>query len=251
LPATTVPGELVSSFAAYRKQQARWAQGSIECARHLLLLVDRSSLRRTSKIEATLHLTGYGIQVLMLGASLLYPFLMSLQIPAEWHQVLLGLGWLLAPTIFAPTILFLSAQRMLRPRTWWREIPGALLLSILGAGMMLNSTRSLWRGLRRRPAKFERTPKLGLIGKQAQPQRSIYRPVSDGLIVAEILLAAWNFYAVGLAWQTHNPGIFLNALVFGAGLLSMSVATLWETHTEWKWLRMPEIEPEPSVTQSS
>jgi cellulose synthase/poly-beta-1,6-N-acetylglucosamine synthase-like glycosyltransferase len=253
LPDVTVAAELVSSLSAYRRQQARWAQGSIECARRLLPMIRHSPLPRLAKIEAGLHLTGYGIQVLMLLAAGLYPFLMGIQIPVEWHRVLFVLGLMLAPTILAPTFLFLTAQRMLRPRTWWREIPGVLLLSILGAGMMLNSTRSLWRGLSARRSVFDRTPKLGLVGKQAMSQRLIYRPASDGLIIAEILLAGWNFYAVLLAWQTHNPGIFLNALVFGAGLLIVSVATLWETHTEWKWLRMPlpDLEPEPAITRQS
>jgi hypothetical protein len=131
---------------------------------------------------------------------------------------------------------------MLRPRTWWHEVLGVLLLSILGAGMMLNSTRSLWRGLRAHHAEFERTPKWGLIGRQTQPRRSIYQTRRDRLVVVEIALALWNFYSVFLAWHTHNPGIFLNSLVFGFGLSLAALVTMWEMRVDLMWLRRVDAE---------
>ena len=194
----------------------------------------QSGLSTAAKVEALLHLTGYGIQLLMLAASLLYPLLLTAQLPAGWHNLLLAIGIVLGPTVLAPPLMFLTAQHMLRPDKWWRELPGVAALSVLGAGLVLNHTRALLRGLRSRRSVFERTPKLGLTGSRSGSQEQVYRPQGDRLVLAEFLLAAWNLYAAGLAWSIHNPGIFVNALLFAAGLLFVAGSTVWEMRAEWR-----------------
>jgi hypothetical protein len=146
---------------------------------------------------------------------------------------------------------------LLRPRRWWREIPGVLAWSVLGAGMVLNIARSFWRGLRAQPAVFERTPKLGLMGSQAHPPGSVYRSRSDWMILMQILLAGWNVYAAVVAWNVRNLGIFINASIFAVGLFAVATAMVWESRVQWRQhlrqvLRAPlrDLAPEPEPALS-
>jgi len=57
-----VPSEIPPTVGAYKSQQRRWACGSIQCARKHLASdwrSDRLSVR--AKMDATLHLCGYGV----------------------------------------------------------------------------------------------------------------------------------------------------------------------------------------------
>jgi cellulose synthase/poly-beta-1,6-N-acetylglucosamine synthase-like glycosyltransferase len=60
------PSELPETLPALKAQQYRWAKGSIQCARKLLPRIWRSGLPLARRLEATMHLTGYGISVAML-----------------------------------------------------------------------------------------------------------------------------------------------------------------------------------------
>ena len=71
-----VPGELPVSINAYRRQQHRWARGSFECSFRHLPTIWRSAASLPMKVEATLHLTGYSIHLLMLALALLYPLVL-------------------------------------------------------------------------------------------------------------------------------------------------------------------------------
>ena len=230
-PDVAVPSELVPSILAFRRQQTRWAQGSIDCARRLLPVVLRSRLALPAKVEAVMHLTGYAIQTLMLAASLTYPLLVTLHFPLAWQVGLLWFSALTAPMTLAPTFMFVTAQRSLRSRTWWREVPGILLLSVLGAGMALNSTRALLRGLRARPAVFERTPKSGAVAGQSRWHGlSSYWLPGDRLTWLELVLAGLNLYSAVLAVRAGNLGVFLMATLFAAGLSGVALWTLWEAY---------------------
>ena len=250
LPEVTVPCELVPSIIAYRRQQARWAQGSLRCARHLLPQIMRSRLSIAAKLEALLHLTGYSIQVLMLLISVIYPLLMMTHIPDGWRTALFWFGLGLTPMALAPALLIWAAQRSLRPdrSSAVREIGGLIALSTLWAGLVLNSTRALWRGLQSQPVVFERTPKSGLTAGRTK-RRSIDRLPGDRLIFVEFALAIFNGYSAMLAWQAHNIGIFISAAIFAIGLTTVAGAVVWEMRGQWRPDRYAAREPARSLPE--
>lgn len=229
LPDVAVPAELVPSIAALRKQQTRWAQGSAENARRLIPSVLRSDLPLGTKIHSVLHLTAYFVQALMLSASLLYPLMLLAPAPGPWKVVLSVVGMALLPTAAAPVYFCLTGQRLLRPRTWWREIPYVLSLWLLGAGLMVSNTRALWRGLRGRPTEFERTPKWGLVGGRAKIKRTRYSLTGDGLVIVELIVAGINVATAILAWMNQNIGLGLSAALLATGLTVVSSMTIWES----------------------
>ena len=71
LPELVVPAELPAQISAFKRQQARWAQGSMETALKLLRPLLRSQQPWRVKLEGVLHLTGYLVHPLMLAIILL------------------------------------------------------------------------------------------------------------------------------------------------------------------------------------
>ncbi len=151
------PAELPASFSAYRRQQHRWARGSFECARKLLPQVWKSRAALPVKLEATLHLSGYGVHLLLFATSVLYlPVLILTRYePAVVHW--LGLAVLFNVTAFAPTVMFVAAQRQMG-RNWLKMLPQILFMTVMGCGMMVNTLRAGLQVVLHSAAQFERTP---------------------------------------------------------------------------------------------
>jgi cellulose synthase/poly-beta-1,6-N-acetylglucosamine synthase-like glycosyltransferase len=59
LPDVVVPAELPPQISAFKRQQARWAQGSIQTALKLIGPLLRSEQPWRVKLEGSVHLTGY------------------------------------------------------------------------------------------------------------------------------------------------------------------------------------------------
>ena len=74
-----VPEELPVSIDAYRRQQARWATGSFQCAIRLLgPVMRRPGISGAVRFQAVMHLLAYGVGPLMLVQLACYPLLLPL-----------------------------------------------------------------------------------------------------------------------------------------------------------------------------
>ena len=223
-----VPAELVVDMSAYRRQQTRWAHGTIECAVRLLPVVWRSRLPFRVKVQSFFHLTGYAIQTLMLIMSLVYPFVLTLAGRVPLLNALYSIGWALAPIALAPTLFYLYAQLVLDRSRWWRRIPDVLAMTALGCCMVLNSTRAVLRGLRGRAAAFERTPKSGQVGRRRMATSGDYALPVDPIVLGEMGLCLYNLNTLRLAWSVHSWGIMLYSAFFAAGLAYVAGLSLWQ-----------------------
>jgi cellulose synthase/poly-beta-1,6-N-acetylglucosamine synthase-like glycosyltransferase len=211
-----VPAELPVTFSAYRRQQHRWARGSLECALKLVPQVWQTDQPLNRKLEATLHLTGYGVHLLLFLLTVLYP--MVLLIPHTQNLTsLFGVAAVFNLTAAAPSLLFASAQRMLG-RNWFRLLPSIVFMTFVGAGMMVNT---LWAGLqifRKKAAIFERTPKFGVEGSKVDWAGRKYQLRLDPVVYLEMAFMAWNACTTYLAAISHNWGIAFYAGMFAVGL---------------------------------
>jgi hypothetical protein len=189
----------------------------------------RSSLPLKTKIQGVFHLLGYSIPVLLLITSLMYPFLLLIPFPENVRTALYWIGLALTPVMLGPLLLLVTSQRLLRPRRWRAQLPGILVLSFFSMGLVLNTTRAFWRGLRAQPGAFERTPKVGSSGLSARARQLYARPRRDRIVLAELGLAGFNAISAVLALHMLNTGIFLNAMIFAIGLFTMSMITIRET----------------------
>lgn len=229
LPDVAAPAELVSQVSAYRRQQTRWARGSIDCALRLLPQVRRSNLARRVKIESFFNLTGYAIQLLMLITSLVYPIIVTTIDRSELLTVFYSVSWVFAPIALAPTVFFSYGQIALEGRAWWRRIPFLLSITVLGSGMVLNSARAILMAIRGRAATFERTPKVGQVGRERVALSRDYALPCDPIVIGEIALCLYNLNTMRLAYYAHSWGIALYSLVFAAGLAYVAALSLWQS----------------------
>ena len=213
--------ELPVSFSAYRRQQHRWARGSFECALKLLPSVWRAPIGLRRKVEATLHLTGYGVHVLLCALALLYPLVL---IFAQRHPSLVslfGLSFIFNISAFAPALFFALAQQQLG-RRWWFVLPAIVFMSALGAGMMLNTMRGVLQIAFNRSGVFERTPKYGIAQPGEDWRRRRYQLRLDPIVFAEAAFALLNAGTVVLALRFGNWPIGVYAALFCMGLLFTS-----------------------------
>ena len=177
------------------------------------------------KFEATLHLTGYAIHLLLLALSLLYPLLLG--VGARYPEVLslFGVIAVFNLTTLTPTMLFTIAQRQLG-RRWVTEIPTVLMLSALGAGMMVHTSRAAWQALGGRPATFERTPKFGVRGRDDEWLRLRYQLGIDRIVLLEATLAVVNALTCMTAISLGSWPIAIYTAVFCTGLTAAVSLTI-------------------------
>lgn len=220
-----VQAELPVSFTAYRRQQHRWARGSFECAIRYVPIIWNSDASLSRKIQSSLHLTGYGIHLMMFMMCILYPIMVLISTKYPGLLQLFGIAFLFNATAFAPTVYFAVAQSALGKR-WFQVLPSIILTTVLGAGMILNTLRAalqVWLG---RQSVFERTPKYGIIRRNQNWDPHRYFVKVDMLVAFELALAVFNLWTVWLSWQNSNWLILIYASVFAFGLIFTSGFTI-------------------------
>jgi len=214
LPQVSAPAEVPPQIAAFKRQQSRWAQGSVQTLRKLAGPILRSRrLGWGQKTMALLHLSSYlahALMVLLLLASL--PLLLA---PDSAQFLLSGLGLM----CLGPPLVYAISQKELYP-DWRRRLRAFPLLVLIGIGIAWANTRAVWRGLTRWGGTFARTPKFRLEGKAGRWTDSDYRLQADGDTAGEIALMIYALVAALAAYATGNRGmipfLLLYAAAFGA-----------------------------------
>jgi cellulose synthase/poly-beta-1,6-N-acetylglucosamine synthase-like glycosyltransferase len=220
------PAELPVTLTSYRRQQYRWARGSFETTRRLVPMILKTPLQRRVKIQALLHLTGYGIHALMFLLALLYPVVVFLSVGRPQLVMLFGLAGLFNFTAIAPTTYFALAQAELG-RRWWKRLPAILFLSVLGSGMMVNNMQAILHAFTKKTAFFERTPKFGIIGKGHRRGSTGYRVKVSPLVLAEVGMLIFNLNTLRMAAQAGHTPIAVYSGIFAVGLSYVLGLTAW------------------------
>jgi cellulose synthase/poly-beta-1,6-N-acetylglucosamine synthase-like glycosyltransferase len=192
------PAELPAQIQAFKRQQFRWAKGSIQVWKKLSGSVRRSGLTRAQKLQAQLHLSLYMVHPLMLLSFLLLP-----------PVLLLGRVNPLIPAIFAtaslgPASIYVVAQRDLASKKWRSRLLHLPYLTLLGVGQCLNNTIAVVEALIGRETPFLRTPKFGIEGSAGDWRGSRYALHLNGVTIGEWLLVAYGLVSAFLLLQTAN-----------------------------------------------
>ncbi|MGD8462855.1 MAG: glycosyltransferase family 2 protein [Anaerolineae bacterium] len=227
LPDVVVPAELPAQISAFKRQQARWAQGSIETALKLMGAFLRSDQPWHVKLEGSLHLTGYLVHPLML-AVILLTFPMSFS--QSW--VILGLPWLVI-TALGPPLLYIVAQ-MAGSQQWRYRLRFLPLLVALGMGLSLSNAGAVLRAVLGVRGEFKRTPKFDIKQSADSWVGSVYALRGDWLVWAELLLAGMVLVLLVLPttrW-TFMPWLLLYATGFGY----VALVNLYQTYQVRRFL---------------
>lgn len=231
-----VPAELPPQLLAFKRQQFRWAKGSVQTLRKLARRVTRgvslsapggppTALPLKTRLLGLLHLSGYLVHPLML-------LVLLLSLPMLWlgrtTQAALGLFGLAS---LGPPLLFALAQRHLyadQPGGWLRRFAYFPGLMLLGIGLTLNCTQAAIEGLTGRGGAFKRTPKFHVKQQADAWTDSSYALQLDWTTVGEVALALYALAAAATAVLRHSwgaaPFLALYALAFG----STAAVGLWQ-----------------------
>jgi cellulose synthase/poly-beta-1,6-N-acetylglucosamine synthase-like glycosyltransferase len=216
------PAELPVQMEAFRRQQHRWAKGSMQTTRKLLGPLWRADQPWWRKVTGTLHLTNYLAHPLMpLNLLLLLPALRLGVLP--WVASLgLGLAAVAAP------LMYLTALHVQRVPWPGRPLRLAAII-MLGAGLSLTTTRAALEGLTGAGGHvFLRTPKFAADGRGAQGagtwHTSAYALPRDPLVWVELVMALYAlaltvYFVVTGAWSMATwPLIYVAGYGYVAGL---------------------------------
>ena len=225
LPDVDAPAEIPPQIAAFKQQQSRWAQGSVQVLRKLARPILRSRrLGWAQKAMALVHVSSYTAHALMV--VLLLISLPLLLVPDFVPFSLSGLGLM----CLGPPLVYTISQWRLYP-DWWRRLRDLPLLVLIGIGIAWCNTQAVWRGLTRWGGTFARTPKFRLEGKSGRWANSSYRIRADRSIIGEIVLAICALTTAVVAYIHGHydfiPFSLLYAAAFGtvAGLGLAQAAT--------------------------
>ena len=107
-----------------------------------------------TKLQASLHLCAYFIQLLLLLLLIIYPLVVLASTEYPRFSTLFGVGYLFALTSMAPTIFFVTGSRR-SGRRWPLDLPYIVAITVFGAGMMVNTARAALQIFTRPNPSFE------------------------------------------------------------------------------------------------
>lgn len=234
------PAELPAEVDAFKSQQRRWAQGSIQTGIKLLPIILRARLPLATKTEALFHLTANGAYVLMvLLAILMIPALRIRRDLDPATLLLIDLPLFLISTLSVGAFYLVSQREV--GRAWFRTIPLLPFLMALGIGLSVNNTHAVFRALGRRRDTFQRTPKYRLEGAGGEWRGRRYRGLRQpGVLAAEVLLA---LYLLAGTLDAARAGQYLALPIlalFLLGFLQVSLLSLAQSRnrlTRVAWRR--------------
>jgi cellulose synthase/poly-beta-1,6-N-acetylglucosamine synthase-like glycosyltransferase len=197
-PEMIVPAELPVQIDALKRQQFRWAKGSIQTALKLLRKLWRSSQPFWRKLLGTLHLTNYAVHPLMLlNLVLVLPMTLSSS-PA------LRLAPFLILSAIGPPLVYWTAMQ-LQPLPLMTRLGRLAVLVGLGTGLSVNNTRAVAEAIFGIHSTFKRTPKFAVTDRSTEWQASPYTLPRDPTVWVELILAV---FAVGLLGWSVSLGIW-------------------------------------------
>lgn len=213
LPEVAVPAEIPAQLEALKRQQFRWAKGSIQTAIKLMGPLLRSNQPWPIKLEGAIHLTGYLVHPLML-------LMLLLALPVSFidHSwVFVFLPFVVIAAI-GPPLLNIVAQLDRKKR--WRDIlPTLFLLLLLGTGISAHCSRAVAEAVLGINSEFRRTPKFAVRRRSDRWQTSTYALHCSPMVWLELFLSAFALFSLVLSWYWQgwrglSPWLMLYALGF-------------------------------------
>ncbi len=227
VPHIAAAGEVPPLIDAFRRQQSRWATGSMQALRkHARSLLRTSALRLDARIQGLLHLSNYLVHPLMVMLLVLTLPLMLMEHPLDWPMAYLSLAGL------GPPLAYAVAQWRLRGHG--RRLIALPMLVFLGIGIAWAGTRAVWRGLTSRRTPFERTPKFRLEGEDNTWPGKRYGEETHAFTWGEWVLAVYALAAAAIAWHKGNVFAVPFLLLYATSFLTVAVGVWWQARQHRK-----------------
>jgi cellulose synthase/poly-beta-1,6-N-acetylglucosamine synthase-like glycosyltransferase len=231
LPNIVVDAELPAQMNAAKRQQFRWAKGSIQCA--VKLLSDVMVKRRVAieaKIQAFIQLTRHIVYPLMLIQFLALPILLA----SEMNLYVVSF----LPAITIATYLamgpgaYMVIIHGMYEKSWKSKAKLLPALLIYNAGMSVNNTVAVFDAILGKKNEFLRTPKYGIVTKDDDWKNKAYNLPFTQTTLLEIFFGVYGIIAVFISIFSNNPIFVPIILIQTLGFFYIAYMSL--SHTRFK-----------------
>ena len=231
LPDIVVDAELPVQMNAAKRQQFRWAKGSIQCAIKLLSeIAVKRKVGIETKIQAFIQLTRHIVYPLMLIQFLALPILLAGQVnlyivsflPALTIATYLAMG---------PGAYIMIIQSMYH-KSWKSKAKILPALLVYNAGMSVNNTVAVFDAVLGKKNEFLRTPKYGIVKKNDDWREKAYNLPFTQTTLLEIFFGVYGIMGIFISIFSNNP-VFVPII----GLQSIGffyIAYMSLSHTRFK-----------------
>ncbi len=234
LPDVVAPAEIPPQLAAFKRQQFRWAKGSIQCLKKLGWSVFKAPISLWVKIQALIHLSSYLVHPLMVILALVTPVLIM---TGGIEQIRFPLIYLSLVSL-GPPFLYAVAQISLYPDQWRRHYKAMLLLILLGSGVALSNTKAVVEALLGVGNIFRRTPKFNVNAQTDRWQNSLYRLPLDSLVIGELVLGLYSLLGAFIAATTGHQFAVPFILLYAFGFGYVGLQGMWDARQDLQgWLK--------------
>ncbi|KEQ56452.1 putative cellulose synthase 2 protein [Marine Group I thaumarchaeote SCGC AAA799-E16] len=204
LPDIVVDAELPVQMNAAKRQQFRWAKGSIQCAVKLLTdIAIKRKIAIEAKVQAFIQLTRHVVYPLMLIQFLALPILLAGQVnlyvisflPAITIATYLAMG---------PGAYIMIIQSMYH-KSWKSKAKILPALLVYNAGMSVNNTVAVFDAVLGKKNEFLRTPKYGVLKKKDDWKDNAYNLPFSQVTLLEIFFGVYGMLGIFVAIFSNNP----------------------------------------------
>lgn len=231
LPDIVVDAELPVQMNGAKRQQFRWAKGSIQCAIKLLgsILLKRK-ITFDAKLQAFIQLTRHIVFPLMLIQFITLPILLASEVnlyivsflPAVTLATYLAMG---------PGAYLLVIHKMYK-KNWKAHAKVLPYLLVYSIGMSVNNTVAVFDGVIGKKNEFLRTPKYGIVKNDDDWRDKAYNLPFTKTTLLELFFAVYGILGIFIAIFSNNP-IFVPII----GLQAVGffyIALISFSHTRYK-----------------
>ena len=204
LPNIVVDAELPVQMNAAKRQQFRWAKGSIQCA--IKLLSDITLKRKVSieaKIQAFIQLTRHIVYPLMLIQFLALPILLAGQVNLYVVSILPAIT-IATYLAMGPGAYIMIIQTMYH-KSWKSKVKILPALLVYNAGMSVNNTVAVFDAVFGKKNEFLRTPKYGIITKDDDWRDKAYNLPFTQTTLLEIFFGVYGIMGIFISIFSNNP----------------------------------------------
>lgn len=203
VPDIVVDAELPVQMNSAKRQQFRWAKGSIQCAIKLLGDVTIKKIPVDTKIQAFVQLTRHIVHPLVLAQFLILPILLASKINL---YIISGLPALtiIAYLAMGP-VAYIMVIRGMYAKKWKSKALSYLYLIIYSAGMSVNNTVAVFDAFFGKNNEFLRTPKFGIIQNDDDWRDKAYALPFTKTTLLEIFFGVYGIVGIFVAIFSNNP----------------------------------------------
>jgi len=204
LPDIVVNAELPVQMNAAKRQQFRWAKGSIQCAVKLLSdIIIKRKIAITTKIQAFVQLTRHVVYPLMLIQFLALPILLAADINLYVVSFIPALT-IAAYLAMGPGAYLMIIQKVYN-KSWKSKAKVLPTLLVYNAGLSVNNTVAVFDAILGKKNEFLRTPKYGTLKTRNDWKDNAYNLPFSKVTLLELFFGIYGLMGIMISIFSNNP----------------------------------------------